>query len=303
LAENFEVLPYRFRFRAIDPVSFPPGKAGNVIRGAFGTIFRELACTPDCPGAERCPRRAECAYARLFEPAPAGPSGFANPPRPFVFRPLHLDGRTIPRHEPFVFDVHLFETRFPALPWFQQVFERVAASGLGPGRGRASLESIDAFGPGGTPVTIDLAQPGPATARIRVRFLTPTELKADGAVSEQPEFSVLFARIRDRVSSLRTLYGSGPIDVDFRGLGQRAANIQMTHCARQSTHIERFSTRTGQTHPLGGFIGEAEYQGDLAEFVPWLEAATWTGVGRQTVWGKGAIDIHPVPPAQKPGNP
>ncbi len=118
---------------------------------------------------------------------------------------------------PFVFDVHLFETRFPALPWFQQVFERVAASGLGPGRGRASLESIDPFGPGGTPVTIDLAQPGPAMARLCVRFLTPTELKAEGTIGEQPEFSVLFARIRDRVSSLRTLYGSGPVPVDFAG--------------------------------------------------------------------------------------
>ena len=77
----------------------------------------------------------------------------------------------------------------------------------------------------------------------------------------------------------------------------------MTHFARQSTRIERFSTRTGQAHPLGGFIGEAEYHGDLAEFMPWLEAARWTGVGRQTVWGKGAINIHPLPPSQKPGNP
>ena len=40
---------------------------------------------------------------------------------------------------------------------------------------------------------------------------------------------------------------------------------------------------------LGGFVGEAEYEGDLTEFVPYLRAAHWTGVGRQTAWGKGAL--------------
>jgi len=34
-----------------------------------------------------------------------------------------------------------------------------------------------------------------------------------------------------------------------------------------------------------------EYEGDLTEFVPYLRAARWTGVGRQTAWGKGAIEI------------
>jgi hypothetical protein len=29
----------------------------------------------------------------------------------------------------------------------------------------------------------------------------------------------------------------------------------------------------------------------LAEFVPFLRAARWTGVGRQTVWGNGEIGL------------
>ncbi len=55
--------------------------------------------------------------------------------------------------------------------------------------------------------------------------------------------------------------------------------------------MQRRSSRTGQTHSIGGFIGEAEYEGDLREFVPFLRAAKWTGVGRQTVWGKGEIEV------------
>ena len=32
-------------------------------------------------------------------------------------------------------------------------------------------------------------------------------------------------------------------------------------------------------------------QRELARFLPWLQAAQWTGVGRQTVWGKGHIVV------------
>jgi hypothetical protein len=53
----------------------------------------------------------------------------------------------------------------------------------------------------------------------------------------------------------------------------------------------RRSSRTGQTHSLGGFVGTAEYEGDLAEFLPYLEAGRWVGVGRQAVWGKGEIAV------------
>jgi hypothetical protein len=40
-------------------------------------------------------------------------------------------------------------------------------------------------------------------------------------------------------------------------------------------------------------MGSADYEGDLAEFLPFLEAARWTGVGRQTVWGNGEIHVIP----------
>ena len=40
---------------------------------------------------------------------------------------------------------------------------------------------------------------------------------------------------------------------------------------------------------IGGFIGTAEYEGPVAEFLPILRAARWTGVGRHCVWGNGEI--------------
>ena len=102
---------------------------------------------------------------------------------------------------------------------------------------------------------------------------------------ERPEFGVLAARIRDRISTLRALYDDGPLTIDFREFGERAARIHMTRCDIQHIDTSRRSRRTGQTHSLGGFVGEAEYQGNLGEFLPYLRAARGIGVGRQTASG------------------
>jgi len=118
------------------------------------------------------------------------------------------------------------------------------------------------------------------------------ELKAEGKLIEKPEFSVLAARIRDRVSTLMQMYADGPLAIDFAAFGERASRVRMSRCEIEHVSAFRKSGRTGQTHSLGGFIGETDYEGDLAEFIPYLRAAEWTGVGRQTTWGKGETALH-----------
>jgi hypothetical protein len=309
---HFEFYRFRFHFRAAGALYFPAYKSGNIVRGAFGGIFRKLVCVPDCLDARTCTARATCPYARVFEPGPrgvpnhGGPSGLADWPRPFVFRAAHLDGRAIRPGEAFYFDVHIFDVRDPALPYFVQAFAQLAREGLGPGRGLAELIAVDQLdlegagaervfqggsaqpGAPAPPCSVDLATPRPAS-RVRARFVTPTELKGAGKMAERPEFGILFGRLRDRIGALRALYGAGPLDLDFRAIGQRAAAVRMTRCELQWVEASRHSSRTGQRHPLGGFVGEADYEGDLGEFLPYLQLARWVGVGRQTVWGKGEM--------------
>jgi len=288
LNNKFEFFRFRFHFKTLEPVHFPAGKSGNVIRGALGRILRDTA--------------SPAAYARLFEPGKElgrAPSGLADWPRPFILRTDALDGRTVPEGGRFWFDVHIFDVRPVVLAYFHEAFAHLGGHGIGPGHGRASLERAEQIDlddlprpvEDPTPLSVDLSLPQDSAGRIRVQFASPTELKSGGALAPRPEFAILFARIRDRVSTLRALYGSGPLEVDFRGLGERAANVRMCGCELQWEKVERKSGRTGQVHPLGGFTGWAEYQGEVAEFVPWLLAARWVGVGRQTVWGKGHVRV------------
>ncbi len=247
----FQLLFYRFRFRAVESVYFPPGKAGNVLRGALGTVAPRLADLP----------------------------------RPFVLRATHLDGKRFGPGETFSLDLHVFDLRRPLREMFVDTFGEWARTGLGPRRGRVELLEECA----GDLVSVNLAA-GHEASKCSVAFRTPTELKGNPSHHEVP-FGVLFARARDRISRLRGLYGEGPLEIDFQALGERADRVSTVHCDLQYCEIRRRSSRTGAEHGIGGLMGTADYAGDLTEFLPYLRAAWWTGVGRHTVWGNGAIEV------------
>jgi len=265
---TFHLQACRFHLAARDSIHFRPGQAGNVLRGALGSILRKITSTED--------------YSRIFQPAAsgfaagAGPSGLADWPRPFVIRAASLDGQTLKPGDPFSFGLNLFNMRNPGLEHFTRAFAQWV-----------HLVSVEH-----SQVVVDLAPGSAPASRIRVEFQTPTELKAvDGNASD---FPVLVARARDRLSTLRRLYGAGPLVIDFRGLAERARSVKTVRCELRQVAVERRSSRTGQRHSIGGFIGFAEYEGDLAEFVPYLRAAYWTGVGRHCTWGNGQISVEPL---------
>ena len=312
---DFSLYAIRFYFRAIDPIYFPPGKAANIFRGAFGHIFRRLACVPQCKSAKSCNWRETCPYARLFEPIAigvSGPSGLADRPRPFALRAMHLDGKVLAPGATFFLDLNLFDPQPSVVGYLALTFAQLVREGLGPKRGRVELTSACLLTESGEvdstifengseatkrflpPLRLDLT-PVPeqkkSIHRLRIRFMTPTELKIGQQLASRPEFFILASRIRDRLSALRELYGAGPLDLDFRRFGEQSKTIQLVDCNLNHVDLNRHSSRTGQTHPIGGFTGEAEYEGNLRPFLPFLYAAQWTGVGRQTVWGKGQIAI------------
>jgi hypothetical protein len=254
---TFDLYPLRFRFIAQKPIHLPAGESANLLRGGFGKALRRA--NPD-------------AYARYFSPAASqGPSGLRDLPRPFVFRVGQLDGARFAPGDSFEIGMNLFEVRERPIEIFRDAMSAVLPAQLDVVEGMKLLR-------------LPLSE-GSRVERVRVRFVTATELKG----ATMPDFAVLFARIRDRVSTLRALFGSGPLEIDFKTMGKRAEDVRMIRHDLQHVNVERFSRRMGAHHPLGGFTGIVEYEGELAEFIPYLEAARWTGVGRQTVWGKGEI--------------
>ena len=267
------VIVRRHWFDARDLIRFPEAKATNVLRGGFGHSLRAIA-TPDL-------------YERVFQPKSlgSGPSGLGDPPRPFLFRASHLDGLEVAKHDDFYFDVHIFGDPEIATP-ISAALEHLFENGAGVGRGRAKLTAV-----ADERVELRLLDEEVATL-AKVTFNTPTELKHEGRVMAQPDFAVLLRRIRDRVSTLMSLYGPGEPALDFQLFGQLATEVRTVRSDIDLRDVARTSGRTGQTHPIGGMVGEVEYAGPLDAFIPFLRAAFYTGVGRHTVWGNGCISTE-----------
>lgn len=245
-----------FRVWVVDAQG-PPDSDANRLRGWLGASLRRRWCRPECADPAWCPERAACVYARFFEGATAKglPSGFAQPPRPFVLRGIEPGGR---------YQLHVFD---PEPYW------------------RAAIE----------PLKIEEHAVDPATeaaSGLMVEFLTPTELKSGGGLASEP--AALIARARDRVAMLAWHYqGLGSL-LDAGRIEEEMAGASWETAGSYPAPGARTSRRTGQTHPLGGFAGIWRGRGRFCETLRLLRFAEWTGVGRQTVWGHGRIRVTAV---------
>ena len=264
MSAELHVSVFRLEFRTRDSLRFPP-VAGNALRGALGLAIDE----------------------KVFRPAPREdmPSGFQDPPRGFVVRARDLNARTFQRGRTFVFHLHVFQPGIEAN--LVKGFADALVKGFGPWRARAELEDCTREN-----LTISLAPASDPVSAAKVRFVSPTDLKGFAPGETPPPFPILFARMRDRIGALFTFYGTEPLHFDFKGLAERSGEVSLSSGAIEMVEADRHSSRTGQRHSLGGFMGEALYAGALAEFMPWLKAAEYTGIGRHTVWGLGEIKVE-----------
>jgi hypothetical protein len=294
------LFPLRFTLEALTRTQFP-GPAANFFRSALGPALRSLVCDSQCLDPASCPDGEGCVYAASFE-SRTGAS--RKPPRPFLIRASHLDQAAFAPGETYTVDLFVFDTRPNTVASYVEAVRRLAAAGFaaGPGASRAlaRLAAVTNLADGHPwskdrpPLRLPLASPPAATSRIRILFETPTELKHEAHPAARPEFPVLYARLRARIAALELAYGSGTVTP--APSPALAENIRLISFHATAVPGSRRSARTGQVHPLTGFTGAAEYEGELGPFLPWLRAGQWTGVGRQTVWGHGqyALDL-PLP--------
>ncbi len=108
----------------------------------------------------------------------------------------------------------------------------------------------------------------------------------------EPRFPVLLQRLAERVRALGCLYQGWPRSQSHDDLISGSEKIELVDYEWSRTDEFRRSSSNGQLHSIGGFTGWAEYSGPVGPFLPLLEIGYWTGVGRQTVWGKGQIRIE-----------
>lgn len=285
-----------------------PAYLGSTLRGAFGHAFRRVACSTS---DGRCPTPEICPYHLVFETRlpPDAPAlrSFDEIPRPFVIAPAEnpqQPGRRV------AFDLTLIGRARELFPYFVVALREVG--NLGRGRRPVALSEISTHNPlGGAPLRVfsatdNLVRAHDASVSLEscrqleaprgafvIRYLTCTRLKHEGRWAERPEFHVVFRRLLGRLSSLSLFHCGVPLDLDFRGLIEKARAVKLVQDATKWRDWTRYSSRQDRRMVLGGLVGEARYEGAVDEFWPYLVFGQWTHVGKNATFGLGRYELEP----------
>ncbi len=290
---------------------------GNILRGTLGLNLKRTVCDPSCNDAKTCGRRADCAYARLFEPVSRDGARFGatDPPRPFVIRPSLDPAPRFGPHRPLLFELRLFGRAIADAAHFVLPFLHLARTGLaGTVVDVASVLTLDWMGrvadvlvedgrirDGSIPALdfdwiCDAPSDGP---RARVEFITPTclPIRARSGLHDSgvqaPTMAALVRRIRDRLSFLCMVWGDREWEADYGAIGDLADRATLVSNDGRPVAFTRHSSKTGQTMHMTGFCGVASYDGVDAALWPLLRFGQEIHAGRFTEWGLGMYRLVP----------
>lgn len=288
-----------------------PEYLGSTLRGSFGWALKKCCCALKRQACETCMVRAQCAYSWIFETEryQENTKAINARPHPFVLQPGDGASGSRRAEETWTFVLTLIGKGNDFLPHIIYSIEQMGEDGIGAalkeGYGRFVLEKVECNGEEIynsdskkifiSEVSAFLSLANFETQQIdsmRLSLQTPLRLKQQNSLQRELPFHVLIRAALRRMAALENAYGSGEPELDYSGLTDRAGKIQTVQADIKWRDLLRFSNRQRQKVSLSGLIGTAQYQGDLAEFLPLLKYTEQVNLGKQTVFGLGLFTVQ-----------
>lgn len=310
---------FTLHLEAVEDLHLPQYK-GSTFRGGFGSALKKAVCmtkTFDCPP---CLLQQNCPYISIFEPKVEKAAADLlrigrDAPQPFVLEPPLTEQREFKQGEQFSAGLVLIGKAMDMLPHFIYTFtvfgERV---GLGKAKGKFAVRQVtDADGKkvydGQTQMLKssyrvftfdDFAAEVGSPSRLTLTFSTPTRIMTSFKANRRhlvrlrdaEDFRTLIETLYHRLFVLTNLHcapeASGyvrhKIDVKNLPVSLVTANIRWQDW-------ERYSNRQQTRMKLGGFLGEATFEGELAAYVPLLKIGEHLHVGKGASFGLGKFVV------------
>ena len=303
------MVKFQLGLKAIDPIILPQYK-GSTLRGGFGHAFKKVVCTVRDKACEECLLKTRCVYSYVFEtPPPEGSEilrKYQKVPHPFVIEPPPDIKRVYKPGEALTFNLILIGRAADYLPYFIYTFEELGKIGIGRGKGKYALREVACDGKviysgenkvlknGYDPVSISdvLNTMHSNTRTLTVNFLTPTRISFNADLVVDLEFHHLMRSLLRRISTLSYFHYGQRLDLDFKGLIERAGKIEAIKSDIKWYDWERYSARQDTRMKLGGFTGHVTFEGELKEFMSFLKAGEALHVGKGTSFGLGRYGIE-----------
>jgi hypothetical protein len=295
---------------------------GSALRGAlFHALYDRFCVNKAARECAECPLVQICPVATLMATwRPDGERG-GNVPRPYTIEPPLHASHTYQPGDTLRWGLTLFADALQLIPYIVMGVQMLEEEGLGKAlpqsndrwrRGQFVVDRITAVHPWtqqrqmlyqrGTRIlqTPDLAvtsvdiQERVASLRtdsVTVRFLTPTRLIDNGRLLHRPLFRPLVQRLLERLSALNHHFSATPLE-DVRDLLHTGLDVRVADDQTRWVELDSYSSRQRRATPIGGFVGDVTFVGDIELLLPYLAWGELTHVGKDAVKGNGWYALH-----------
>jgi hypothetical protein len=276
---NVKYRSIRLRFQT---EKSPPYFIGSQIRGALGFALKKVVCINPSQECKGCFAAENCLFYQWYE-------------RKGVYHSYRLD---IALGKPY-YDVgmYLFAGATDKLPYIVSAFHQMlTVTGLGIQHEKISsyelivdgVRANDAEGKitlsDAPPKTIELSD-DPAPQRLRVRLIMPLRIKHNNRFVRSMEHLHLHSIINSIHKRYLQLNDLPSTRLDYRVEGE------ITDRYGVFKDLTRYSTRNKGKLKIGGMVGEMTIEGIDEHSYRLLKLGEIIGVGKQTVFGLGKIEL------------
>jgi len=318
MLSRFTFSKFRFFLRVEDELILP-SFTGTTIRGGFGFQFKKIVCLKkELQNCHDCALKKVCSYAYIFETSPPESSEklrkIQDIPRPFVIEPPEGEKRIYKKGERMTFNLILIGKGIDYLPYFILTFKELGKKGLGKRRGKYFLEKVS--------VPIDIEDKDFKTiyegreealsssykiwdlsfllkmkeikedGNLTINFLTPTRIKHNAKLVEDPEFHHIVRSLLHRISSLSYFHCGEELNLSFNEIIEKAIAVKKIKSEIKWKEIERISGRQKTKMKLGGFVGKVVYEGSFKDFIPFLLLGEQVHIGKSCTFGFGKYRLE-----------
>jgi len=284
--------------------------SGSAWRGALGWSLKRTVCVIRHTSCPDCLLYRNCVYPYLFETPPPPDSDkmrkYTAAPHPFVLR--IEPGQ---HGEDYRLGLILIGRAVQQFPYFVHALREAGRQGIGSQRRPFELVRVlQAHDPQGSDwstvyqpeqplAQIETAIPPvpPVPEWLTVEILTPLRIKRHNhlVTPARFRFADLYVTLLRRISLLRYFHTYHPLEADFAGLNQRAADVQHHEPRLHWSDWTRYSSRQETTLDMGGILGSFTLQGrDITEFWPSLWLGQFIHAGKGVTLGLGRYRVKPA---------
>lgn len=283
------------------------------LRGALGYNLKKITCITKSFDCKNCLLKFNCAYKYIFETEPPPDTDVLKKydaiPQPFLFNNFNKKSARI-----VSFNLILIGKSIDYLPFLVYTFDYIGKEeGLGKDRIKFKLAKIysynkinDFFNSQSLLIYKDekllnknsvlkfeeLENIIPENVnKISLEFVNPVRIKHQSKLIKLPEFHIIIRALLHRISALMYFHCNIPLNIDFKEIIEKSKYIKLIKHNIKWKEYQRFSTRQKERLRLGGFVGNAEYEGELSIFLPLLYAGMFINIGKQTSFGLGEYKV------------